>query len=306
MSDLFGKKHTHVSLIPVSLGTSTINIPVAKIIGKAAGPTLLITAGNDGDEYAGIAAAYALIEEYANASFSGTLIVIPIVNIPGFEQEMSQNPIDHNFPKYIYPGDKNGSASERLRYWLSEYAESSDFWLDLHGGSLVESLIPFAWGWKSGNADFDMSVLSMIQKLPVAYSAFSNTLDFSKRLASKGCKYLLTESGAGGNNTGTSIDLQITMTRIVMSELHMIHGDYSPIDKQIFSTVTEYILKKDGIWNANFHPGTFIQKGSQIGVTRSLSGDSIEIITAKHDGVLLWGKEGLSARKGDVIAGVGY
>lgn len=306
MIDLFSKKKSHISLIPVSLGETSVKIPIATINGKTDGPTLLITAGNDGDEYAGIAAAYTMIEEFSKTSFAGTIIIIPIVNIPGFEQEMSQNPIDHMYPKYIYPGNKNGSASERLRYWLSEYAESSDFWLDLHGGSLVESLIPFAWGWKSGHDDFDMTVLSMIQKLPVAYSAFSDTLDFSKRLASKGCKYLLTESGAGGNNTGKSIDLQISMTRVVMSDLHMIHGDFEPVDKQIFTTVTEYILRKNGLWYPNCIPGTFIHMGSQIGVTRSVSGDVIEIITAKHDGVLLWGKDGMSARKGDVIAGVGY
>lgn len=132
-----------IELVPVNLGEKTIHVPVATINGNAEGPSLLITAGNDGDEYAGIAAAYRLIEEFSKLSFAGKLRIIPIVNIPGFENEMSKNPIDQKFPKYIYPGNPSGSASERLRFWISEFAESSDFWLDLHGGSLVESLVPF-------------------------------------------------------------------------------------------------------------------------------------------------------------------
>jgi predicted deacylase len=128
-----------ITLTPVSLGNTSVDIPLARIQGESGGPTLLVTAGNDGDEYAGIAACYRIIEEFSSTRFCGTLIVVPIVNIPGFEAEKSENPMDGKFPKYIYPGNKLGSATERLRFWLSEIAESSDFWMDLHGGSLVEA-----------------------------------------------------------------------------------------------------------------------------------------------------------------------
>ncbi len=301
----FRQKKYEIPLVSVDLGAGTVRVPVAELSSGKDGKTLLITAGNDGDEYAGIEACYRIIEEFSHTPFSGKLIVIPIVNIPGFEAEMSQNPLDGKFPKYIYPGNINGSASERLRYWVSEYAESSDFWLDLHGGSLVESLVPFAWGWKSDQKDIDATVLSMIQKFPLPYSALSKSLRFSKRLASRGCGYVLTESGAGGDNTGKSVELQTTMVRIVMNELHMIEGDYQQCSKKIYGLVSDHILKKSGIWHSIVSHGMVVQKGSIIGTVCSLSGDTIETVIAKHNGMILWVKVGLSGRKGDVVAGLG-
>ena len=66
MFRVFNSSHPAIQLIPVDLGEVSIRVPVAPLKGNSEGPTLLITAGNDGDEYAGIAAAYRLIEEFSS------------------------------------------------------------------------------------------------------------------------------------------------------------------------------------------------------------------------------------------------
>src|SRR5690242_19972927 len=92
---------------------SSEQIPVFDIAGNQPGKTVLITAGVDGDEYAGIHAAYQLEENYRHGNFSGRLVIIPIVNVERFKQECSQNPLDGKLPKNIFPGSPDGSPSEQ-------------------------------------------------------------------------------------------------------------------------------------------------------------------------------------------------
>ncbi len=302
------KKKSVISLTPVMIGDAEIRIPIATLRGTSNGPTLLITAGNDGDEYAGIAAAYTLIEEFSQRTLSGVLHIIPIVNIPGFEAEMSKNPLDNKFPKYIFPGNSEGSSSEKLRHWLyTEYAQKSDFWLDLHGGALTEELTPFAWGWKSLDSSIDTKVLSVLNKFNVQYAAFTESFDMIRVLAKHNCAYTLIESGAGGTNDVASSKLHIDCVHSVMECMGMISEEHKHREKHIFSNVIEYQIRSDGIWHLNdsLKPSIHIKKGENIGVVTSLDGTITQSINAKKDGIILWVKTGLRASKNDVIAGIG-
>ncbi len=107
---MFFTKPSGPRLYSVDLGERHIEIPVAEIEGSLPGKTLLITAGMDGDEYAGIEAAFQAVEKYQHETFSGRLIILPVVNILGFENESSQNPLDQKFPKYIFPGRANNTC----------------------------------------------------------------------------------------------------------------------------------------------------------------------------------------------------
>ncbi len=140
----------------VDLGKTRISIPVADIQGERPGKTFLVTAGIDGDEYTGIQAAYELIEVYRKRNFAGRLIVIPIVNVPGFEAGCSENPLDGQFPKSVFPGKENDSPTERLVDWLARsYVSESYVWFDLHSGALNERLNPFLWTYETGVASVD-------------------------------------------------------------------------------------------------------------------------------------------------------
>ena len=95
-----------IKLQTIKVGHTSIKLPVWDKKGKVAGNTIVITAGVDGDEYTGIEAAYELIRVYSAKDFSGRFFILPLVNISGFEQPVSFNPLDNKFPKYFYPGNK--------------------------------------------------------------------------------------------------------------------------------------------------------------------------------------------------------
>ena len=303
---LFRKTDKRISLEKVNLGLSSVSIPIAHINGDKPGATLLVTAGNDGDEYAGIEACYRIIEEFSQRKFRGALIIIPIVNIPGFEKETSNNPLDELFPKHIYPGKENGRPSERLRYWLSGFIRQSNFWLDLHGGSLTERVNPYVHTWKSHDEKTDEFVFSLLQHMPVTCAVVSDVPHMARDLSAFGCGYLMCESGAFGLRDESAVRRHVDWVHATMNESGMIDEQPVKMNKHIFTKLAEYHLNRAGVWRETFPKDNIITKGSILGVVTSVDGKVLETLKAKENGVLLWGKEGLSAHVGDTVAGVGF
>jgi predicted deacylase len=74
------------------------------------GPTLALVAGAHGTEYASILALEKLIQELNPAEVSGTVIIVPLVNIASFEQKVPLvNPVDGKNMNRFYPGNPNGT-----------------------------------------------------------------------------------------------------------------------------------------------------------------------------------------------------
>jgi uncharacterized protein len=133
---------TITGFIEVSGSDVGTNIPVAVIRGPKPGPTLALVAGAHGTEYASIIALEKLIQELNPADISGTVIIVPLVNIASFEQKVPHvNPVDGKSMNRFYPGNPNGTQTERASWAITkQVVEKSDYLIDLHGGDLDESL----------------------------------------------------------------------------------------------------------------------------------------------------------------------
>lgn len=273
------------------------------------GKTLLITAGVDGDEYAGIEAAYRLIERYKKQEFTGRLIIVPIVNLAGFQNETSWNPEDNKYPKLVGIGKSNGSASDRLMHWLiSTYAVYADVWLDMHGGSITEVITPFVSSWKTGNTEVDALSAYVLSVLSVPYVLRAQTKLFgsARYLAKHGCAYLLTESGERGERRKDAIGKHTEWVEIAMKAVGMIEGVANPHEKTVFTHMRTYETKYDGRWYPAYVRPRNMKKGEVLGVVRSYEGKILEEIKAKEDCLMLWGKVTATAKKGETLIGVGF
>src|SRR6476646_7811645 len=90
--------------VPAGLDAAT-DIGVVVINGVHPGPSLAIVAGSHGTEYASIIAVEKLIDAVDPAQMSGTLVLVPLVNVASFEQMVPHvNPIDHKSMNRFYPG----------------------------------------------------------------------------------------------------------------------------------------------------------------------------------------------------------
>ncbi|MFB6192214.1 MAG: succinylglutamate desuccinylase/aspartoacylase family protein [Haloarculaceae archaeon] len=114
---------------------SPVRLPVAVINGARDGDTLYLQAVSDGDELNGLGVVRRVVPRLDPAELSGTVLVVGLVNYYAFQVAQHRNPIDDTKLNRAYPGDADGTASERIAAATFEAATRADYVLDLHQGS---------------------------------------------------------------------------------------------------------------------------------------------------------------------------
>src|SRR5215831_15311269 len=109
------------------------DIPVAVIHGAKPGPVLAVVSGAHGTEYASIIAVEMLIGTEPKpaidpATLSGTVILVPLVNVASFERITPHvNPVDNKSMNRFYPGNPSGTQTDRASYVImKEVVERCD------------------------------------------------------------------------------------------------------------------------------------------------------------------------------------
>lgn len=130
-----GKKtELRVQLVGNGLG-QIIHVPVVVVRGSRPGPTLGVTAAIHGDELNGIGLIHRLLEELNPKELTGTVVAVPVVNVPGYLREERRFVDDRDLNR-IMPGKPDGIPSEVYAHrFLERVACCFDYLVDLHTAS---------------------------------------------------------------------------------------------------------------------------------------------------------------------------
>src|SRR5690348_13118518 len=136
-----GQKATGYLEVPAGVDAAT-NIPVVVVNGAKPGKILALVSGAHGTEYVSIIAIEKLIAQIDPAQLTGTVILVPLVNIASFEQKVPHvNPVDNKSMNRFYPGKADGTQTERASFLITrQIVDRCDYLIDYHGGDLDESL----------------------------------------------------------------------------------------------------------------------------------------------------------------------
>ena len=133
--------------IPVTAlaGGGAVEIPVVVINGTRPGPVLWVDGAIHGDEPEGPLCCQILLREVKPEMLSGTLVLVPVLNVAAFEAASRGNPLDtfsHDMNR-IYPGRRDGYLSERVAHahfqWMTKVA---DMEISIHSGGAHSFLAP--------------------------------------------------------------------------------------------------------------------------------------------------------------------
>ncbi|MCL9815772.1 succinylglutamate desuccinylase/aspartoacylase family protein [Natronocalculus amylovorans] len=115
-------------------------LPVAVINGAEDGRRLYIQAVSDGDELNGLGVLTQVVPQLDPTELTGEILIVGIVNYHGFQVGEHRNPIDDRKTNRTYPGNENGSTSERIAAATYDAAQTADLILDLHQGSTSQMI----------------------------------------------------------------------------------------------------------------------------------------------------------------------
>src|ERR1700746_3581619 len=141
-----GTTQRHLIKFPGAALANDAPRPVISIAGAKPGPVLFVNAGVHGGEYPAVEAVIRLGRTLDPKEISGTVILMPVLNLPAFRTRTPfVCPIDNVNPNRVFPGDPSGSYSEQMTHALiNEFVVRADAYIDLHGGDIPEALVPFA------------------------------------------------------------------------------------------------------------------------------------------------------------------
>ncbi len=310
-----GQKATGILEVPAGTDAAT-SIPVAVFQGAKPGPVLALVSGAHGTEYTSIIALEKLIQTLDPAQISGTVIVVPLVNIASFEQKVPHvNPVDGKSMNRFYPGKPDGTQTERASYLITkQVVERSDYLVDYHGGDLDENLRPYSYWPKSGNPKQDATTREMVlafgldhiivwsdrPKDPNASRYLDNTAN------TRGKPAIAVEAGYSGTVQPEDLALLVNGTLSLMRYLKMLPGAPVMVEHPVWLGKVDTVASdQPGIFYPLVQRGTYVEQGMKIGYVTDYFGKTIYEAHAPSAGVVLYICGVPSMKKGDTVANIG-
>jgi predicted deacylase len=119
-----------------SLAGQKTPTPVLVAHGKHGGDVLCLTAAIHGDELNGIEIVRRVLHNVDPDELHGTIVGVPIVNLPGFQRGSRYLPDRRDLNRY-FPGDPGGSSASRIAHnFFETIIRRCDRLVDIHTGSL--------------------------------------------------------------------------------------------------------------------------------------------------------------------------
>ncbi len=273
--------------ISESFLASSVQIPVTIIRGAHEGPTVFITAAIHGDEINGIEIVRKLIFETDETKLSGTLLCVPVVNIPGFLEQKRDLPYNRDLNRF-FPGKVRGNNAERVAHKLfTQLVRRSDWGIDLHTAAHGRANMPHIRG--------DMSH-PKVRKIARAFGSGVIIDNVGRRgslrrtATERGIPTILFEAGETGKFSREFSEAGYRGVRNVLEQMGMLSRKKNrprPSYQVIVKNSDWVRAERGGILDLFFHPGQLVYKGDVLGVILNPFGKTVTKIRSPYTGMLV-------------------
>jgi hypothetical protein len=169
--DRDGKVLSHLGM-PFSVDRSPyfqVKVPVC-VIRNGEGPSVLLMAGNHGDEYEGELSLARLIRRLDPGRMRGRVTIIPMANFPAVMAAKRCSPLDGGNLNRAFPGDPGGIPTRRLAHFLEkELFPRHDVVFDIHSGGTSMAHVVCALIEVNADAARHLRALSLMRRLGLPY-----------------------------------------------------------------------------------------------------------------------------------------
>jgi predicted deacylase len=293
-------------LVPVDVGSGTLDVPVVLVNGSRPGPRVAVTAGIHGAEYVSIAALREVALALDPAEVSGSLVAVLTASPAAFAaRSIYVNPLDGLNLNRQFPGDPAGSASQRLAHWLAtEVIAGSDAFVDMHCGDMNEALDSFTGILATGDAAVDARSRELAEAYGLRYLLISKTGGSTLAAAGAlGIPGVLGEVGGQGLWPAEHVELHAAGFRRVLRAAGLIGSAPDEPGHRTELLANEAWLRATttGYWHPAVGVGDRVAAGSLVGEVQDAFGAVLERPVAPIDGIVVFLVGSLAMNAGDPL-----
>ncbi len=276
--------------LPIALRADGSSIALRTMIvhGASAGPTVWVNAAIHGDEVNGVEVIRRVLEVLDPKVLRGTLLAVPIVNVPGFMSGDRYLP-DRRDLNRSFPGSARGSLAGRIAHlFMHEIVQRCSVGIDLHTGSDHRTNLPQV------RADLDdPETLRLATAFGAPLMMHAAIRDGSLRQAAReaGAAVLLFEGGEAWRFDEAAIRVGAAGVRRVIEALDMIDAqDHSTqtVPTPMQSRSSRWVrARRSGIVMMWVTTGDTVMKGQPIGQIHDSLGRRLSQVKAPVGGVVV-------------------
>jgi predicted deacylase len=277
---------------------SALQIAVAVIRGAKPGPIVAFVAGSHGTEYTSIIAMQKLISRIDGRALAGTVIVLPLLNVASFETMTPHvNPIDRKGMNSTYPGDPNGTQTQRaLAEVTKQIVTPADVVVDLHGGDLDEDLRPYSYWFRGGRAAQDSAGLKLALAFGLDHIIVTDVdpsgpnagRSLSGQALVRGKTVLVAEAGRSGIVAPADLSALVEGSLNVLGDLKMLPRKPAHVQHPTWLAGAGARVAADsaGVFFPSVARDTRVTKGQVVGHTTDFVGRPTGDVRAPIDGLV--------------------
>lgn len=262
-----------------------ITMPVRVIRAKKPGPVLFVSAAVHGDEINGTGIIHDLMYNEPPKLECGTLILMPVVNVFGFENNDRYMP-DRRDLNRSFPGSAEGSLSARMAdVIMREIVLQSDFGIDLHTAAFQRINYPNV---RADLRDPEVRELAMAFGCSLVVDGKGPDGSLRKSACQAGVPTIILEAGEPYKIEPSVLETGVQGIRNVLIHLEMLKGRpiLAPYQAKISKT-TWVRASVGGILRFHVNAGDLVEEGQELASNYSIMGNTRSIITSPVDGIIL-------------------
>jgi predicted deacylase len=261
----------------------TVDLPVLIINGSRPGPTVWLSSCHHGDDIGGAVVIFRVFEEIRPEDLAGSIIAVPVSNPTAVQAKQRNSPIDNKDLERAFPGDPNGSYTDRLAYAIHQLVlDRADCLIDLHGVLKELKIIHQAF--------FDYFTPSV----KAANRALAEAMDCEYVVGLPEKEYwggagqqclVVGEHGIPSVLSETTFDLQSQYKDVinVLIHLKMLSGQLAPKKKIYQKTLHLLLAKHSGIFVPTVELYDRVKKGDLLARILNFAGEVVEEIRCPID-----------------------
>jgi predicted deacylase len=293
--------------VPVAnlYNNSPVTLPVRVVRGRKPGPVMFVSAALHGDEIIGveiIRRVLRLRELREREEFCGTLLAVPVVNMPAFLQQSRYLP-DRRDLNRSFPGSETGSLTARLaNLFLKEVVGKSEYGIDLHTGAIHRPNLPQI---RADLGNPETLRLARAFGVPLMLNSTPTRGTLREHTTKKGIPVLLYESSEALRFDEQCIRIGVQGVLNVMAELGMVQrqgGELWRLGASVVARSSSWVRSPgSGIFRAQVALGSLVRVGQVMGVVGDPFGEFETPVISGTEGVVIGRLKLPLANEGDAL-----